>query len=423
MSSPAAEDDRDIREYDRRVHGHHAQHRSQPQSHQSDIKPRVTSPSPSARSPRSSPLPHPRSMPSSTTHGRGADGSSSGSGSGSGDTMIGAGGPSAALSGSYPPAYPRSHHPFSARSPSDSSLSSHRSHPYPRRPSASMPLNDRDSARDRDLPRIHLPYPGSSGAPPTPSTGNVPPLSTLALDGSRDRATVPRTHTSNGGGMGRGLNLPPLHSLSSNSPPGHHQPYPYDRSPSDGFPRTHSPQLPHSSHGPPPTGRGSRGSPNLRPSYHYDAYPTPSHTSPIEHEPSLRHYPPPPDPYGRPSAHHSSLPPPSAAAHHPSNREAYRRTSPQDYPEPPSPPLRAVQHDYLPHAAHSHSHRPSSQSHHPYHQPHPGYYPPAEGYPHAHVRLGRSRSHSNSRMVDEAPAGPGQNRRIAHLMSEQKRRE
>lgn len=305
---------------------------------------------------------------------------------------------------SGPPAWgPPQRHP-TARSPSGSSLSSLRSHPYQstRVPS---PLERRERERDplREYPRIQLPMPGSSSSykyAQEPS-GSVPPMSSLAIQHS-DRGEVQRRQSPVS--SSRGLHLPPLHSLAQpgNSPPHHSI---RDRPHSAG----RSSRIPMRS--PSPVPHGGRRSPNqyaLRPSYTYEQYPTPTGHSPYEEARHRRlsdqYIPPPP----QPSRHQQYHEPPQHAFQPPPSHHLHRRHSPQEYREPPSPPLRTLPPEY-------HAQRASA---------HPSFYHP-QGYFDINDR---SRSLSSVSIRDRRPEpvdvnAPGQNRRLAHLMSEQKRRE
>ncbi|KAK1922990.1 hypothetical protein DB88DRAFT_511561 [Papiliotrema laurentii] len=162
---------------------------------------------------------------------------------------------------------------------------------------------------------------------------------------------------------------------------------------------------------PSPVPHGGRRSPNqyaLRPSYTYEQYPTPTGHSPFEEARHRRlsdqYIPPPP----QPSRHQQYHEPPQHAFQPPPSHHLHRRHSPQEYREPPSPPLRTLPPEY-------HAQRASA---------HPSFYHP-QGYFDINDR---SRSLSSVSIRDRRPEpvdvnAPGQNRRLAHLMSEQKRRE
>jgi len=298
------------------------------------------------------------------------------------------------------------------RSPSGSSLSSHRSHPYTRRPSypSASPV---DGSHGKDLPRIQLPMPNSIA--PLGMSRMESPSTREHSSHDRSLGNRPSAHrTLSGESAGKGLSLPPLHTIGRDS----------HTSSKHGY-SSHSPAFapyPNSAASSRDAGRESPAGHGLRPSY-YDAYPTPTHQSPVDYDP----YSGPPDPYGRPqqpthrhSSHHLNQPqhqqtyPPSRSHRPPipSHSSDHRRISPHvnEYPEPASPPLRSLPPEYR---------QPQLSTRTPH--PHAAYYPSAT----YNDPGGRSRPPTQaSRLeIEEPQNGPGQNRRIAHLMSEQKRRE
>jgi len=217
-----------------------------------------------------------------------------------------------------------------SRSPSSSSLSPYRSHPYSRQPPES-------------LPRIHLPAPNSR-APlnvgiPDPS----PPISNLALNSPPWRTEPqPRLHRTLSSSA-RGLTLPPLHTISPGA----------------------------STMAPPPL---------TSPSSSFErGYPQPSSSL----RPSYAGYEPQPPQAG-----------PSRWREDPYASEAR------------SPSLRAL---------------PVSRSFSP--ERYPLYFPPVTATGRSTNQSTTSRRSEEAEMTREIGSGTGQNRRVAHLMSEQKRRE
>jgi hypothetical protein len=306
------------------------------------------------------------------------------------------------------------------RSPSGSSLSSHRSHPYSRRPSfpnAPSPQDFQPSSRPstRDLPKIQLPPPGSSTSLKFESDErNVAPLSNLVIQSPSDR---PPVHRSTSMSSNRSIQLPPLHAISGSS----------------SMPQ-YSPGTAHS-HGtrPPSPSMSTEPSPNmypLRPSYSYGQYSPPEHspmerTRPVDHyaRAASRH---PQDVHAYEYDHHSAPAgriaapvggPARQTQYDPYTEQeravhsSHRRVSPTKYHEAPASPLRSVP--------------PELRGPGPIHD---GRYYSSGRYDDDPMRS-RSQSYSSVSMrgaTDMNPPGDGnsgQNRRLAHLMSEQKRRE
>lgn len=300
---------------------------------------------------------------------------------------------------------------------------SFRAHPYNRRPS--LPRHDTDSSS-----RIHLPLPNQSGqsqsraaeiprqTPALSQAINIPGISSLVHGsppsswrkteqesdrywherGPRQEVQEhprPRLDRSVSGDSAHSIrpSLPPLHTLGASEPSSSNTPTPTSTSAPMSMP--------------PPSHRRSNPSP---PRFLYSrptSPPRPSSSSShsILHQHNNRHPPP-------PERHHSTM--------------DYRNRE-------PSPPLRAVRNTYdIP------------GRHHP--RGHDGYYSQMPGYgsvpshrSHPHMQMdpytgrplgqpahgGPMRHHQDPdpRLVGPAGAVPGQSRRLAHLMSEQKRRE
>lgn len=316
--------------------------------------------------------------------------------------------------------------PSSARSPSSSSLSSYRSHPYyqsGRR--ASIPQSSSIESTSNLSNRIQLPPPNSLaplkvGMHERSPAHEMLPLSNLGLGSPSN----PPHQISGHPGPRRtpsGLSLPPLHTLTA----------PMSGRISPGIPNSlHTP----TSMGPPslnrpesPSGSG-RNSPRsfstgtLRPSYAYDSStgPTAHIVSPVTaSSPQWRQE------YFFQSGRNSRAPrvvsPPTAHTEH-------------------SPPLRSIHHA-PPRAVGPSAYSPEKYYGDPsYGQGiEPPYRPTGTRHPPHSVAagaVGRARSDSapstrRSGAPDEGEGmpgareggGQGQNRRLAHLMSEQKRRE
>ena len=291
---------------------------------------------------------------------------------------------SSCTSSTCSPSFSSQYHSPARSLPSSSSLTAFRSHPYTR-PSISNPS---PTERESNMHRIHLPPPNSSAPlniimqhPEASSATNcAAPLSSLAPHSPPARQ-LRRTDSN------RGIQFPPLHTLSGASPPGKHSP---------------------SSMGPPAvSGQSTSPGSSGRTSPTGPAYPPPlrpSYAAAYEHYHHVRRSPPWRDEPESPYTPHSHREPMAARDH-------------SEYADPISPPLRALPSDFRP---------PPSQPHHSYY--------PATAHPHytGGHHEGRSRSHSSASLRggarDDEPSqgitgGVGHNRRLAHLMSEQKRRE
>ncbi|KAK8850433.1 hypothetical protein IAR55_004351 [Kwoniella newhampshirensis] len=337
----------------------------------------------------------------------------------------------------------RSNSPASVgRSPPSLSSSSYRTHPYSRQ----MAQPASKASKPETLPRIHLPPPNIGGSMKySPSSDSHSPRdrefpSLTSLETWRSRVGERRPSISrlpSGGKIGSGISLPPLHSMTGGSAispnlppaiPSSNMPPPSLES-SAGSSSRASPRF-----GPPTVissnsaHSGTAVAPNLRPSYGF------------EHRPSRR----------SPSA--------GAGSRYPEYSESERRREFERERER-GQAYEAVQHSRghtYAHHAHSHSH---SHSQGPYDMPSPPLraLPPsslplvlgsymAGGYRgpggHSVPNLTRPRSQSSTSGLsrpgagtsasEEGPEGmvgrempptPGQSRRLAHLMSEQKRRE
>jgi hypothetical protein len=272
-----------------------------------------------------------------------------------------------------------------------------RPHPYARRPS--LPMLDGG-------PRIHLPNPGHEGssrsdAPrimsgPQSQPVNIPGISSLDRDGpwhrSADRERywedrskqsendkrVPMSRTASTGHPQQ-VRLPSLfHSLSS-SEPHHGDPLGFGSTPSvmppPPRPRTNPPS-PRFAYTRPRSPPHLSVSHSLRPSYS-------SHSGPIDRR-EMQDY---------PSVKREGSPP---------LRSIHMYESPGHYPHPSA--------NHYPHAD------GRAPPYHGHHQRHPAQF--ADPRPH---HPGYAEPHR--RQEEERPTGPGQSRRLAHLMSEQKRRE
>ena len=249
--------------------------------------------------------------------------------------------------------------PVKPYQPLRSPSSSYRPHPFPQRQFYSQPT---PSAPSDTLPRIHLPAPNSTA--PLRVGMDISPISSQALQNPPWHAESSQQRTYKlSSGSGRGFNLPSLSSISGSTSPG--------QAPLNLATPTSMPPPPLTTRGDSP---GSVG--RVSPKPHTSATPGASM--------SLR---------------------PSYAPFDPIATERWR-----DDPYERSPPLQALS-----------ARRSFSPERHP---PHQAYY---QSRPH---HMGRSRSHSTtsrpSEEVSEAltrEMGVGQTRRMAHLMSEQKRRE
>jgi len=278
-----------------------------------------------------------------------------------------------------------------------------RAHPYSRRPS--LPMLDNG-------PRIHLPPPtqdgpGRSDAPRTMPTSqsqpvNIPGISSLALrDGpwqrgaererfwedlsrqserARDERVVMARTASTGSGHPHQVRLPPLHSLSSS------EPYAGE---SAGFGPTSS-VMP-----PPPRPRTNPPSPRFA----YARPTSPRLMSSNSLRPSYSTHAPPND------RREVSDYPPSMSDRSPPLRSVHTYGSPGPYPPPP--PHYPVASD-----------RHAAQAYHGHHQRHPAPFVNRNGHHSGYVDSPRRPEEERA-----TASGAGQSRRLAHLMSEQKRRE
>lgn len=325
-----------------------------------------------------------------------------------------------------------------------------RAAPYPRRTSISS-LASMSSSGPHDS-RILLPPPGSTAPLNLPEARerdhreqrehrdhrdhrdhrereSIPPISALALRSPTWRSSRPslnRGHSGTSSGTrpgSSGLQLPPLHSMSSASSPS----APTSSTlptPTTSMP---APPLPPPGESPPP--RGPSPKPpfhSLRPSYYElqaPPVPPPSHSTPhqpqnsrqIHHSHSHSDSRTLPSPHGRHSPNRDTRFWDASSRAEPPHPQQQQHRYERDLALDTSPPLRAL----------------------PYHER--GYYAPQPpivhpGPPPSGVsgRVGRMRSYSGASNMAR-PAGmedevevketPGQSRRLAHLMSEQKRRE
>ncbi|WWC65148.1 uncharacterized protein I303_107762 [Kwoniella dejecticola CBS 10117] len=348
--------------------------------------------------------------------------------------------------------------PSSGRSPTISH-SYNRSHPYPRRTSStSQPEKERERERDRERenqPRIHLPPPTSMGSfkfsesstshQLSPIEREFPSLSTGKSESTwrgtiSDRPQVQRIPPGGSAGKSGGISLPPLHAISGSPtlPP-----------PSLGMSGIQSHPIDASSSG--PSGRGSPRvyPPNIRPGYnpyeslHSQRGSPGTGQSQLREREREREY-----EFEQQAAKNRQPQPPSERYHAPSREEFYdmhQRSSTVPMPNHPSamPP---IHHQQQPQNHNHHSQHPHHHAAHTYDMPSPPLraLPPSSmpptgyGPPYGHrggASLARSRSHSTASgfarpggmEVDDGPGSvaptPGQSRRLAHLMSEQKRRE
>ncbi|WRT70587.1 uncharacterized protein IL334_007585 [Kwoniella shivajii] len=361
----------------------------------------------------------------------------------------------------------RGESPSSGRSPTISSSYSHnRSHPYPPRrlSSNSQPERERERERERDvtLPRIHLPPPNSLGSlkfPERDRENNYQhqlsplerefPLSIQSQNESSsasasswrnpsgsDRPVINRIPSEGSIGKSGGISLPPLHSISGSpilAPPSsslsmsigsnNHMPPPnFDSSSSSGraSPRGYSStNISRQNYGPYDTHRSSQrrspgASTNAGSSKLRDHEIRQSQSRHLR-EPSreeLFH-----SSSRRGSLPHSTVPLPNhSSSHRYQNQNQHQHQHHSHAYEIPSPPLRALPPSSMPPVSYvsSYGHRSAQGS---------------------GSSLARSRSHSatsgfsrHGMDIDESGASeiaptPGQSRRLAHLMSEQKRRE
>ncbi|WWC98700.1 hypothetical protein V866_005593 [Kwoniella sp. B9012] len=352
---------------------------------------------------------------------------------------------------------PRHRSPSSGRSP-PISHSYTRSHPYPRRTSStSQPERERERERDREqLPRIHLPPPNSIASLKfserndqlSPIEREFPSLSTSNQhesswrNGSSDRPQLHRIPSGGSVGKSAGISLPPLHSISRSPtlPPSLSMPPPppsLDASSSAGStargsPRMYPPNI-RAGYNPYETAHQQRRSPSagggpppkLRErEYEHQAVSTVGQSRRSSREDLYEQH-------RRPSITHIqttvALPnhPPNHPHHHPHNQHHPSSVPIHGY-DIPSPPLRALPPSSMPALA----------------------YPPPYGHRNGgggdgSAILARSRSHSSTSGFSRGgPVGmeaddsmgmgvgvggvaptAGQTRRLAHLMSEQKRRE
>ncbi|WVW80971.1 hypothetical protein I302_102962 [Kwoniella bestiolae CBS 10118] len=341
----------------------------------------------------------------------------------------------------------RGESPSSGRSPTISH-SYTRSHPYSRRTSStSQPEREQERDREREpLPRIHLPPPNSiaplkfsssenSSHQLSPIEREFPSLSTSQHDSSSWRGSDrPQVHRiPSGGSLGKssGISLPPLQSISGSPtlPPPPPQPLsmppPSSLDSSSGStaresPRMYPPNLrERATYNPYETAHQQRRSPSAGPSklrgerervYDHQHQHQLQNRQMDQYQPHDDMY----EPHRRPSssAPHigSTVPLPND---HPSSLPPHRPYHPQGY-DISSPPLRALPPSSMP----------------------PMAYVPPYGHRGGGVNLARSRSQSATAGYprpgpleggDESAGGvaptPGQTRRLAHLMSEQKRRE
>ncbi|OCF31743.1 hypothetical protein I316_06550 [Kwoniella heveanensis BCC8398] len=352
--------------------------------------------------------------------------------------------------------------PSSGRSPSSYS-SSYRAHPYPRRSSS--------NSQPEQLPRLHLPPLGSGGSLPfsnsadskpiSPGEREFPPISTIQHESSwRSSVDRPQIHRmpSGGGTGGRsGISLPPLNSISGRQSPSMPPPMtqnsgvpPSSLNSSAGpsgraSPRVYPPatatmshdsngssRFNHSTYDPYPHQNSGR-SPAAGPSTLREREPRPEHNHVQGQVPALQHG------HGHSHGHIYG---------HPHAHESYRLRNEHERARDGTYD-HSQRHSRDP-GAHSTVPMPNQAQQSPMHHPYEMSSPPLRALPpssmppamlhgavyHRGGTLVRSRSQSSASGLSRMPGDmsdemaqrevaptPGQSRRLAHLMSEQKRRE
>ncbi|WVF67987.1 hypothetical protein IAT40_002749 [Kwoniella sp. CBS 6097] len=339
--------------------------------------------------------------------------------------------------------------PSPGRSPSSYS-SSYRARPYPRRSSS--------NSQPEQLPRIHLPPPGSGGSlgfstdsiPISPGEREFPPISTIQHESSWrssvDRPQIHRMPSGSGGGSRSGISLPPLHSISAGQSPSMPPPMPPPSLSSSAgpsgraSPRIYPPTTASMSHD--PNGGSRTNHASYEPYSHHSTGRSPAAGSASlrERESRSEHN----HVQGQAPAHQHHSHAHSHGYHHAHEHHHLRpelergRDGPYEYPHHPRD---GAAHSTvpMPNQAQGPMHHPYEMSSPPLRALPPSSIPPAMPYGavyHRGATLVRSRSQSSASGISRIPGEmgddlaqrdiaptPGQSRRLAHLMSEQKRRE